>query len=864
MRNVPVQCTTRQLEDFLREPLRQLSIFTFDCQKMKTKGCAILTIADKSQAERFLQQYGAPPKTRRGYVPGPQLIFLRHTMICAPSKSEPDELSLRSLKMKEAKSSKKSGTVPSSVPTHSRDDQRTFGISGLACGMWAYPRKDLEYVQYFHDPRQGSVVFGPASIIILLYDRGAWQCRLDIPHYSINNFILGTYSNPTVSLSLNMAPRIYTPPELDALLAGLSFGAAQPTRRQPPRTRVCGIDHAHEQIAGSCLAYRVLLSDRFSLEKIHQLIKRDNKMPPIIPWPVPKRNSAGTYAQHIAQLHRTLGESTDIPWTVSFQVVRLATDSILIPAAVFQLIPSVRRILEEYGPIVAAEAVRRLARNLPAPAPDVEASNFDLKSLEAYMEKKAASFRMTGSMYDLAERYEHICLVHKVTITPTATYLTGPEPEVKNRVLRRFPNHGDCFIRVTFCDEDGEAIRFDPQASLEKIFHERFKQVLDNSIDIAGRSYTFLGFSHSSLRSQTCWFMAPFVQDRALFHARQVVQGLGDFSKIRSPARCAARIGQSFSDATCTVPVQKFAVRRINDVERNGRCFSDGCGTLSQELLREVWLRYALRKDLKPTLLQIRFAGAKGMLSLDTRLEGERICLRPSMLKFEGANAWDIEICGSALKPLPMFLNRQFIKILEDLGVGPQIFLTLQAAEVERLRRVTLSPVNAASFLEHNFVGTAAKMPDLIRMLDDIGLLFQEDPFLEYLVELAALTSLRELKYRARIPVQQAFTLYGIMDETNYLKEGEVYVVVEKTSTSGREVLENGRVIVTRAPAMFPGDVQYVRAVNVPSDSPLNALSNCVVFSSKGPRDLPSCLSGGDLDGDLYNVSSVCYFLELS
>lgn len=53
---------------------------------------------------------------------------------------------------------------------------------------------------------------------------------------------------------------------------------------------------------------------------------------------------------------------------------------------------------------------------------------------------------------------------------------------------------------------------------------------------------------------------------------------------------------------------------------------------------------------------------------------------------------------------------------------------------------------------------------------------------------------------------------------------------------------------------MHPGDIQVVRAVDVPSDSPLNALSNCVVFSQHGSRDLPSQLSGGDLDGDLYNV----------
>ncbi|KAK5017650.1 hypothetical protein LTR60_001847 [Cryomyces antarcticus] len=53
---------------------------------------------------------------------------------------------------------------------------------------------------------------------------------------------------------------------------------------------------------------------------------------------------------------------------------------------------------------------------------------------------------------------------------------------------------------------------------------------------------------------------------------------------------------------------------------------------------------------------------------------------------------------------------------------------------------------------------------------------------------------------------------------------------------------------------MHPGDVQVVKAVDVPPNSPLNALHNCIVFSAKGERDLPSMLSGGDLDGDLYNV----------
>ena len=53
---------------------------------------------------------------------------------------------------------------------------------------------------------------------------------------------------------------------------------------------------------------------------------------------------------------------------------------------------------------------------------------------------------------------------------------------------------------------------------------------------------------------------------------------------------------------------------------------------------------------------------------------------------------------------------------------------------------------------------------------------------------------------------------------------------------------------------MHPGDVQVVNAVAVPPDSPLRELRYAVVFNQKGARDLPSMLSGGDLDGDLYNV----------
>jgi len=138
-----------------------------------------------------------------------------------------------------------------------------------------------------------------------------------------------------------------------------------------------------------------------------------------------------------------------------------------------------------------------------------------------------------------------------------------------------------------------------------------------------------------------------------------------------------------------------------------------------------------------------------------------------------------------------------------------------------------------------------------------IGISFQVDRFLTDIVEVAAMSSLRDLKYRARIPIEQGYLLYGIMDETNFLKEGEVYIVAEDEKDNGhreRSILVGDRIVVTRAPALHPGDVQLVKAVDVPRDSPLRALHNCIVFSQQGARDLPSQLSGGDLDGDLFHI----------
>lgn len=204
-----------------------------------------------------------------------------------------------------------------------------------------------------------------------------------------------------------------------------------------------------------------------------------------------------------------------------------------------------------------------------------------------------------------------------------------------------------------------------------------------------------------------------------------------------------------------------------------------------------------------------------------------------------------------------MVLNRQFIKLFEDLGVPIKVFMDLQNRFKDKLSRMTLSAVNTATFLDDTESPSATKLPSLIRYIGQIGLDYHADPFLYSVVEMTVVSKLREIKYKGRIPVDEGVTLYGIMDETGFLKEREIYVVTEKAPEGGKRILVRKNVVVTRSPAMHPGDVQVVDAVDVPEDSPLAKLRNVVVFSQYGERDIPSMLSGGDLDGDLYNVISL-------
>lgn len=145
---------------------------------------------------------------------------------------------------------------------------------------------------------------------------------------------------------------------------------------------------------------------------------------------------------------------------------------------------------------------------IPWPFPHEDPTNLEVGDLMAALRQNEKDIQLgLVQGQGVLGPTQNLALIHKVMVTPTRVTLHGPEPEPFNRVLRRFPNHHDNFIRVQFCDEEGGDLYFNSKVNIDDVL-SRFKNVLTRGIQIAGRTYSFLGWSHSSLRSHSVWASA--------------------------------------------------------------------------------------------------------------------------------------------------------------------------------------------------------------------------------------------------------------------------------------------------------------------------------------------------------------------
>ncbi|KAJ7530357.1 hypothetical protein O6H91_14G000500 [Diphasiastrum complanatum] len=452
-------------------------------------------------------------------------------------------------------------------------------------------------------------------------------------------------------------------------------------------------------------------------------------------------------------------------------------------------------------------------------------------------------------------------LVGRLLITPTKVYCMGPEIDVSNRVTRHFAGVIDSFLRIAFVEEDWDKIsstmlsvpltggaRTAQNMDTSDVY-TRILRVLQSGVYLGGKHYEFLAFSASQLREQSVWM---FASTRAIT-ANSVRSWMGDFLSIRNVAKCAARMGQSFSSSTHTLNVSSYEISHIRDIERNcGQikyCFSDGIGKISKAFAMEVAAKCGLKKlSCKvPSAFQIRYGGYKGVVAVDPS-SFSKLSLRPSMCKFPSPHT-GLDVL-SWTRFIPCYLNRQVINLLSTLGVPNDAFERMQREVIEQLTRIVHDPVVALEVLQLACAGETHKI--MVQMLQ-AGYHPQTEPYLNSLLQVFRASQLLMLRTKSRILVPKGRCLMGCLDETGILEYGEAFVQVSPTpgtrsllkdgldaprdgcGVSGQEsaCVVQGHVVVAKNPCLHPGDVRVLRAVNVPS---LRHMVDCIVFPQRGPR----------------------------
>jgi hypothetical protein len=258
---------------------------------------------------------------------------------------------------------------------------------------------------------------------------------------------------------------------------------------------------------------------------------------------------------------------------------------------------------------------------------------------------------------------------------------------------------------------------------------------------------------------------------------------------MRCPARFAARLSQAFTATEPSIFVEADQIFRIPDIKRNDFCFSDGNGPMSLEMAEAIQEALTTNSGGRnqsrhtPSAFQIRIQGAKGVISVDPTLPGLQLGLRPSMIKFESIHHNDVEIARSFDKPIKFFLNRPLIMILSGLGLQEQIFIKLQTEAVEKTERAAKSLKSAAELLETHGMGTSFALPSTFLNLKRLGVSLDptsttvgfRDTFVDRCLKFAVHHVLREIKFKARVPVPECWKLVGVVDVHNILRPNQIY-----------------------------------------------------------------------------------------
>lgn len=245
----------------------------------------------------------------------------------------------------------------------------------------------------------------------------------------------------------------------------------------------------------------------------------------------------------LSSLRKLEADLAAIPFDLAFEIQKAIASAVLDPQEFSELAPTIDALQRDHGSD-AAPILRRFLTNIWVPSianwtPDTTGVDHRRKPRKRGRGKKkrkqkeaqelipTANTTLTDLLLIDASEYVNDLRVprkrfssvlspgvyesYTLILTPLGMVLEGPLPDQSNSVLRQFGHH-ECFLRVSFEDENRTPLRRDPTSgsSPEELLRTRYKSAMVQGIRLAGRQFDFLGYSMSGLKDHSTMFMTPF------------------------------------------------------------------------------------------------------------------------------------------------------------------------------------------------------------------------------------------------------------------------------------------------------------------------------------------------------------------
>ncbi|KAG2377316.1 hypothetical protein C9374_009227 [Naegleria lovaniensis] len=453
--------------------------------------------------------------------------------------------------------------------------------------------------------------------------------------------------------------------------------------------------------------------------------------------------------------------------------------------------------------------------------------------------------------------------IRKLVITPTRILFFDKSHEGGNYLLRHNPAYVESFSRVSFCDEDRHSLF--PQ-QFANLAHRVTYFVDSYGIPLFNGRYEMLAYSSSQLRAFSYWSIYVDNETDKKGLPKTIIDKLGNFSDEECVAKRAARIGLCL---TQTYEGEEVLFDKTTDIISSANSnLSDGIGRVSETYAKELARKHNIQlhgQSYIPSAFQFRLAGYKGVVVVDPNLHkqtSKELLLSKSQCKFSNSDNKSFGLVSYSRRR-PADLNRQIIAVLDSNGLPEQNILHLVQENLDEIQNYAKQYHGLRKTLSKEQHAIAQNIK-LSLQNEHASVILQHDPLITLAQRLGFEKSLSHLK--SHIPLKRSALLMGVLDFEGVLEEDEVFIQLSPHHECEQPLYANhancyekggvveGQVIVTRSPALHPGDVRKLKAVN-DGTGKLSHLKDVIVFSSKSLISQPSKMGGGDLDGDEFFVS---------